>query len=78
MAVPRFKVGDHVKYNGDIYKIYDIKWYGLNFMYDVICVQNNFPDEFPSTSLGMGAENRMTLVDFYPPEKEKCNKKKES
>lgn len=71
MAVPRFKVGDHVKYNGDIYKIYDIKWYGLNFMYDVICVQNNFPDEFPATSLGMGAENRMTLVDFYPPEKEK-------
>ena len=72
MAVPRFKVGVHVKYNGNIYKIYDIKWYGLNFMYNVICVQNNFPDEFPATSLGMGAENRMALVDFYPPEEEKC------
>lgn len=70
MTKPKFKVGDHVKYNGNIYRIHNIETNGTFFIYDVVCVKNNFSDELPVVSLGMAAEDYMTLVDFYSHEKE--------
>ena len=75
MLTPKFKVGDHVKYNGDIYKITGIQKTDIIYLYNVTRVKSQFPEfedeDTPKTAIGMGGECNMTLVDFYPPEKEK-------
>ena len=70
MTKPKFKIGDHVMYQGNIYKIHSIETNHMNFIYNVVCVKNIIPYDSIAVSLGMAAEDDMSLVDFYPPEKE--------
>lgn len=68
----KFKIDDIVKYKGNIYQIVGLKMNKQNFIYDVKCLKNNFPDEPVSSSIGSCAQDKMELVDFNEPtEKQK-------
>lgn len=62
----KFRIGDVVKYNGNVYRITNIISFGYynTYIYDVVCLKNNFPDEPVCSSLGCGAESSMELYEF--------------
>lgn len=63
----KFKLGDIVRYNGNIYQIVGIQIWKQSHIYDVKCLKNNFPDEPVSSAIGSCAEDEMELVDFTEP-----------
>ena len=65
---PKFKVGNIIKYFGDIYEITEIRPYG----YDVKVIESNDPED-AKTGISFNGEQDMTLVSekkverkFYP------------
>ena len=61
----KFKIGDIVKYYGNIYRIEDIRFtHSDYYLYRVECVKNNFPDEPVVLDIGKCAEDRMEHFIF--------------
>lgn len=58
MSEYKFKVGDRIKYRGDIYKITNINFWG----YDVFPIEYTDPYDV-KTGIGFIAENNMELYD---------------
>lgn len=63
----KFKTGDVVRYNGNVYSITSVTLTDTGHaIYNVRCLKNNFPGEPVCSSIGQVAEDKMTLESDWP------------
>lgn len=56
---PKYKAGDYIKYNGNVYRIDSVDGTKNNYqyIYNVTCIVNNFKDEPYALSIGSSADD---------------------